>query len=213
MEEFRFHTKADQTILLGIRAATVGELLEGMRIAPPSSIYFHTHHFLQQHHFLSPEPPNDFAYWVTEVLTDAALGEALSSVDVVQFHQITSLQRRFIDILTEHEQGKRAGARAPDGHEFHFMASRTFVFETPFVASTLEEFQGVLRRISISSIYYHMFDAKLRLERGENDFSRWFTAIGRPDLAGEVKRLDPYTHTLEGLRKRLLVIAKSHDGH
>ncbi len=49
-----------------------------------------------------------------------------------------------------------------------------------------------------------MFEARLRLERGENDFSNWFEGVGREDLAAEVARLDPYTMTLEGLRKILI---------
>ena len=49
-----------------------------------------------------------------------------------------------------------------------------------------------------------MFEARLRLERAENDFSYWFEGIGQKDLAAEVARLDPYTMTLEALRKTLI---------
>ena len=69
-DEFRFNTKLDQTILLGKKARNLAELLGGLRTAPDASIYFHTHKFLQQHHYLSPEPPNDFGYWVTNILNE-----------------------------------------------------------------------------------------------------------------------------------------------
>jgi hypothetical protein len=213
MEAFRFHTKADQTILLGMRAATIPELLEGVRTVPLSSIYYHTHHYLQQHQFLSPEPPNDFAYWVTEVLVDPVLGEELSSIDIVQCSSIRELQGRCLEILSAHGAGDHPSSRAPEGHEFHFMASRTFVLPTPFIAQDLPTFVEALLKVSVASLYYHMFDAKLRLERGENDFSRWLAAIGKRDLADAIRSLDPYTHTLEGLRKRILVIARGGDGH
>ncbi|MBI2231457.1 MAG: hypothetical protein HYU46_20455, partial [Deltaproteobacteria bacterium] len=85
MSAFHFFTKLDQTLLLGLRATTIQELLIGIRSVPDASIYFHTHRFLHQHHFLSPEPPNDFAYWVTNVLGDDALAERLWSVDPVRF--------------------------------------------------------------------------------------------------------------------------------
>ena len=78
MDAFQFFTKLDQTLLLSLQARSSEELLNGIR-TQDSSIYFHTHHFLQQHHFLLPEPPNDFAYWVTEVLGDDNLGEQLCS--------------------------------------------------------------------------------------------------------------------------------------
>jgi len=80
--------KLDQTLLLGRTAHTIPELLEGITEIPESSIYYHTHKFLHQHHYLSPEPPNDFAYWVTEVLNIPDLGEKISSVDIVQYHRL-----------------------------------------------------------------------------------------------------------------------------
>ncbi len=93
------------------------------------------------------------------------------------------------------------------------MSSQTFALRTAYVAHNLREFADALQRVSIGSLYYHMFDAKLRLGQNENDFSRWFQEYGRPKLADEIRRLDPYTHTLEGLRKRLLVMVRQHDGN
>lgn len=76
-DEFRFNTKLDQTILLGKKARNLAELLGGLRTAPDASIYFHTHNFLQRHHYLTPEPPNDLGYRVTNILNEDALGERL----------------------------------------------------------------------------------------------------------------------------------------
>jgi hypothetical protein len=50
----------------------------------------------------------------------------------------------------------------------------------------------------------------MRLERGENDFSNWFEGIGQTKLAAEVTRLDPYTMTLDGLRKNLIQKVQNH---
>lgn len=213
MNHFQFYTKLDQTLLLGVRARNVQGLLEGIRKVPASSIYHHTHKFLQQHHYLSPEPPNDFAYWTSEVMGDAVLGEQLSSVDIVQFQSIEDVRRRFIHLLEYHLEALERMPFSPPGEEFYFMATRLFVFPTNHAASTLSEFIQALDRISIASIYYHVFDAKLRLERGENDFSRWFADMGLEGLAAEMRSLDPYAYTLEGLRKRIIVMAKTYDGH
>src|SRR5213593_1929392 len=103
--EFHFKTKFDQTILLGLKAGNARQLLEGIKTVRGSSIYFHTHKFLQQHHYLSPEPPNDFAYWVTNVLNEQALGELLSSVDIIQFNRISELRQRVTEILEEFIKG------------------------------------------------------------------------------------------------------------
>jgi len=211
MSEFQFYTKLDQTILLGLKAKNAAGLLEGIKTVPKSSIYYHTHRFLHQHHYLSPEPPNDFAYWISEVLNDAVLGEKISSIDVVQFHSITDLRARLEEIIASHLESTEKLVESPQGEEFHFMASKTFALRTPYIAHNISEFRDMLQQVSVNSLYYHIFDAKLRLERGENDFSRWFRDLGKSGLADAVLQLDPYTHTLEGLRKRILVMVKKYD--
>ena len=67
----------------------------------------------------------------------------------------------------------------------------------------------VLKKITIDSIYFHIFESKLRLEKAANDFSYWIeTSIGDKELAEKISSLDPYTHTLENLRKKLIDIVK-----
>ena len=211
MQAFHFFTKLDQTLLLGLRARTVSELLTGIQSVPDSSIYYHTHRFLHQHHFLSPEPPNDFAYWVTHVLGDDTLGEQLWSVDAVRFENIASLREKLIGILEGHKDSQRRISQSIEDGEFHFMASRIFVLPTTHVAHSLTEFVDEIARVSINSIYFHMFDAKLRLKYGENDFSRWFRDQGKTPLADETKRLDPYSYTLDGLRQRIITLVRQHE--
>lgn len=213
MPEFRFHSKFDQTLLLGTRARNVAELLSLIRVVPDASIFYHTHRYLEQHHFLSPEPPNDFAYWVTHVLNEDLLAEEMLSVDIVQFASIAELRNTFIQTLDRYLEKAKKISNCPEGEEFHFMSCRSFVFPAAFTASTPGEFMEALQKVSVSTLYYHMFDAKLRLAKGENDFSAWFNGLGMHDLAEELRRLDPYTYTLEGLRKRIIVLVRSHGQH
>ncbi len=93
------------------------------------------------------------------------------------------------------------------------MASRTFVLPTRFVVHSLPEFLDALQHISVNTLYYHIFDSKLRLAKGDNDFSAWFSAQGLDALADDVRRLDPYTYTLEGLRKRISVLVRKYGQH
>jgi hypothetical protein len=205
MSVFHFHTRLNLVELLGRRARNVPELLQGLREVPATSVYYHTHRFLQQHHYLSPEPPNDFAFWVTGALSLDALGERLASVDTVRFRRIGDLRDALVEILESFvREGNARAVEAPEGEDFHFMSARTFVLPTAYEASNLREFREVLRKVSINSIYFHMFEARLRLERGESDFSNWFEEIGQRKLAQDVSRLDPYTITLEGLRRSLI---------
>ncbi|MBE3118158.1 MAG: hypothetical protein IMZ50_05305 [Candidatus Atribacteria bacterium] len=208
---FRFLTRLNLVELLGRRAKNIPELLEGLRLVPGTSIYYHTHRFLQQHHYLSPEPPNDFAFWVTNSLGLDSLGERLASVDTVSFPTIRDLRTKYLEILEFYSQGHNArNGDCPEGQEFHFMSFRTFILPTPYEAHNLKEFRDILQKVSINSIYFHIFDARLRLKKGKNDFSNWLEEMGETQLAREISRLDPYTITFEGLRRDLIQRVSRH---
>jgi Family of unknown function (DUF5752) len=208
---FYFHTRLNLVELLGRQAKNLDQLLNGLRQVPDSSIYYHTHRFLQQHHYLSPEPPNDFAFWVTNSLGLDPVGEKLASVDTVRFRSITGLRAKFLEILEPMVLVPNyRSVECQAGEEFHFMSCRTFVLPTPYQARDLREFRDVLQKVSINSLYFHIFEARLRLERGDNDFSNWLEGIGEKDLAAEISRLDPYTITLEGLRKKIIQQVSRH---
>ena len=213
---FLFYTKLDLVEVLGKKAKNLQELLEFLRKAPASSVYYHTHRYLRQHHFLSPEPPNDFAYWVRGMLGDRVLAERLFSMDILDFKNIEELRAALVEIIETHlaanpEYGNRS---VPPGYEFHFAKSITFVLPLGFETRTLEEFLKALRRISTHSIYFHMFYSRLRLGRGENDFSLWLkTELEEYGLAAKISNLDPYTNTMEGLRQKMcLLIGKELHG-
>jgi hypothetical protein len=210
-KDFRFFTRLNLVELLAKLARNVRELREGLEEVPGSSIYYHTHRFLQQHHYLSPEPPNDFAFWVTNSLGLDRLGEGLASVDTVRFRSINALKDRYAEILDDFlEDRSFRDVDCQEGEEFHFLSCRTFILPTPYVARDLREFAEILEKVSIDSIYFHMFEARLRLEKGENDFSNWCEEIGQTALAKEVSRLDPYTITLDGLRRQIIRRVKAH---
>jgi hypothetical protein len=202
---FQFFTQTSLVELTGRRARDIYELLEHLKIVPVSVIYYHTHHFLKQNQFLSPEPPNDIAYWVTEVLQENRLGEQLAAIDTVRFSSLQALREALIATI-EHYLARGPSRRtAPEGEEFHLRKTRNFVFAIPYQARTLEEFSEALQKVSLNSLYHHIFAARLRLEKGINDFSYWLeTELGEKVLAKAIARLDPYTHTLEGLRQKIL---------
>ncbi|MBN1914178.1 MAG: hypothetical protein JW788_07260 [Candidatus Omnitrophica bacterium] len=206
-EPFRFFTRLHLSELTGIRVSTLGQLLASIKKVPGSSIYHHTHRFLQQHIYLSPEPPNDFAYWVSEILGEDELGERLVSIDTVKFETIRSLREKIIktveDYLKNNPLSKLKFSR--EGEEFHFIKAISFVIPTNYIVVDLAEFKDVISKITIDSIYFHIFEARLRLERNANDFSHWIeTSIGDKRLAYDISRLDPYTFTLEELRKIII---------
>jgi hypothetical protein len=208
-EPFEFYTRLHLTELTGMKAATLGQLLGFIKKVPGSSIYHHTHRFLQQHQYFSPEPPNDFAYWVTEVLGEDELGEQLASIDIIQYSTIRSLREEIIRAIEKHLQNSPFAKLkfARNGEEFHFMKSISFVLSTGYCVNDLKNFVDVLRKITVDSIYFHVFESRLRLERAGNDFSNWIEySLEDKELAREISGLDPYTQTLENLRKALVRI-------
>jgi hypothetical protein len=205
MSVFYFKTRLNLVEMLGIRVSNVPDLLEQIRLVPGSSIYYHTHRFLQQHNYLCPEPPNDFAFWITNALGLDGLGEQLASVDTIKFIKINDLREAFSAIIEKSLQRKIGLTTiCHEGEEFHFMSCRTFVFATDQQAADTAEFIQALRAISINSLYYHIFESRLRLGKVGNDFSLWFESSGQKKLAAEIAKLDPYTITLEGLRKKII---------
>ncbi len=208
-EPFKFCTRLHLSELTGLRATTLGQLLELIREVPGSCIYHHTHRFLQQHQYLSPEPPNDFAYWVTEILGEDELGEGLASIDTLQYSTIRGLREKIARTIEEYlESSSFAKLKfAHSGEEFHFIKSVSFILPTNYTAYDLKEFLEILKKITIDSIYFHIFEARLRLEKPTNDFSFWIeNSLGDKKLAERISAFDPYTRTLEDLRKTLVQI-------
>jgi uncharacterized protein DUF5752 len=210
-EPFEFLSRLNLTLLTGRRARDLAELVESLRSVPGSVIYHHTHHFLVQHQFLSPEPPNDFAYWVSNILLEERLGEELAAIDILRFGSIRDLRDALVSVIQGYLDRTSEVRAAPPGMEFHFMRSVSFVLPTGMRALDLGEFRDRLQHISLSSISYHMYDARLRLELGDNDFSQWIErALANPELAASIRSIDPYTHTEEGLRRRMLLLIDRH---
>jgi hypothetical protein len=204
---FRFKTCLILPEATGLRAATLPQLAKLLREVPEGCVYHHTHYFVLSHHYLTPEPPNDFAYWVGEVLGEQALGERLAGIDVMQFTSLEQLREALVRTIEAYLQGHTLAQFkfASEGEEFFFVKSIRVVLPTPHLAYTLAEFAEALQQLSLHSLYFHIFGARLREQHPSNDFSEWLSKeLGEAELAKEIASLDPYAHTLETLRSLLL---------
>jgi hypothetical protein len=209
--QFQFFTSLVLVESTGLRASTLPVLVRLLREVPESCIYHHTHHFLLQHHYLSPEPSNDFAYWVREVLGEEELGERLANIDITEHTSLASLRQSIVGAIDDYlKQTPTARLKfVSEGQEFFLNKSVHVVMPTPYSASTLEEFAGVLEHVSVRSLYFHLFEARLRLKQADNDFSMWFrNQLSKGELAEDVSHLDLYAHTLDTLRGILLSLIR-----
>jgi hypothetical protein len=204
-EPFRFYSRTHLTELTGLKAKNLRELVDILKKAPEAVIYYHTHRFLEEHHYLTPEPSNDFAVWVSDALGEEVLGERLVSVNTFEFPSLGALRDRLVGIIEEHLSKGSNAREAMAGREFYFMKSVSVVLPTTYTVHDLREFIETLRKISLGSLYFHVFESRLRLGRGLNDFTIWLRdSLGEEELGEEIARFDPYTYTLEGLRSTLI---------
>lgn len=213
---FRFCTSFTLQEATGLRAATLPQLVGLLRKVPEGCIYHHTHDFLLSHHSLMPEPANDFAYWVSEVLGEEPLGELLACLDIMEHATLQSLREALIGTI-EGYLAHTPTARlrfASEGAEFFFVKSLHVIMPTRYQASTLAEFLQALSQISIHSLYHHVFSARLRVGRPTNDFSIWLgEQLGLQELAERVAALDSYAHTLETLRSLMISLVQDELTH
>lgn len=204
---FRFYTRLHLKVLTGLKASNIVEFLALIKKVPGSSIYYHTHHFLQLHQYLSPEPPNDFAHWITNSLNEEVLGEKIASIDTIQYPTIRSLRNEITKIIEDYiRENLSIKLRFVSPKKvFHFIRSTSFIIPTSYVAADLKDFVDILKKVTLDSIYFHMFEARLRLDKETNDFSFWLeTSLLEEELASKIKSMDPYTYTMEDLRRKIV---------
>jgi hypothetical protein len=202
---FHFYTERRLVLLTGRRARTLVELNGHLREVSGSSVFYHTHHQYLSHHFQRPRFYNEFALWILHALQERALAERLSVIDMLAFTAVRPLREAIaaaIDArVSEPDFAERSCQR---GDEFHFCESQSFVMPTGIVASGVRDFFRKLPKVSNVSLFFHFFEARLRLGRPTNDFSLWLAGCGEQGLAQAIDALDPYLVTLDELKQQII---------
>lgn len=204
-EPFIFNTERRLVELCGIRARDLSGLRRALEEVPGSSIFYHTHHLYLEHHFEKPVFYNQFALWVYEALQEEALAEKLGAIDLLAFTSIRQLRQAIIQRIDSHMSSVGYAPReCPYGNEFFFCKSKSFVMPTGIVAHDVPDFISKLPQVTNLSLYFHFYEARLRLERPTNDFSYWLLGRGEEDLAIAIDTLNPYSMTLDELKEAIV---------
>jgi hypothetical protein len=191
--------------MLGRSARDEQQLLEAIEEIPVDSIYYHTHSFFLRHKYIAGPYPNDFATWAAIQVRDRVLGEKLGILDPYDFDSPESLRAEIVTIIEEHLSQLQIIPRAIYGEPFHFMLSRIIEVPLGLEARTLTEFRETLATVDPSVVYYHTFEAMLRLGRRKGDFSLWIEEqLGLPELAQKISKFDFYMTSLERIRDRIV---------
>lgn len=193
--------------MLGRSARDERQLLEAIEEVPLDSIYYHTHSFFLRHKYIAGPYPNDFATWAAIQVRDRVLGEKLGVLDPFEFADLESLRAAIAATLEEHLAHLQIIPRVIYEEPFHFMQSRIAAVPTGLESRTLTEFREVLASVDASVIYYHTFEAILRLGRRNGDFALWIgEQLDLPELAEKIAHLDPYMTSLEAIRHRIILL-------
>ncbi len=204
---FRFIGCSEIQEILGKQAEDERQLAELLEEVPLDSVYFHTHSYFLRTRFIERTYPNDFAQWVGEQVRDHVLAERLSVLDPFDFKSLEALREELLSIIDDHLSGMATVPRAGLGSSFYFNRSRILEVPTGVEARTLREFRDAISEVDVSAIYFHVFEAHLRLRREENDFSAWIRgSLKLPELADRMRALNPYLGSLERLRSSLLTM-------
>jgi hypothetical protein len=191
--------------ILGKEADDEKRLVELLEEVPLDSVYFHTHSYFLRHSHVERVYPNDFAEWVATEVRDHVLGERLAVVDPFEFKSLESLREELISIIDDHLSRTPIVPRVIFGEPFHFSQSRVLEVPTDWVAWTLQEFRNAVSEVDVSAVYYHMLEARHRLQRSDTDFSTWIRqSLEMPELGERLLVINPYHGSLERLRSALL---------
>ncbi len=207
MEPFVFVGCVELREILGQRAEDEKELADLLAQVPSGSVYYHTHGFFLRHRVFATTYTNDFAGWVVGEVRDPVLGEKLAMVDPFEFPDLEALREELVSVIDHHLSQVRSVPRIDGGQPFDFLQSHVLELPIGLASATLAQFRDHLAQVDASAIYFHLFEARVRQGRQDNDFSQWLRKeVGLPELADRVSRLNPYVGSLERVRGRLLML-------
>jgi hypothetical protein len=208
VEAFEFRKAAFLVEITPFRAASLGQLLTSVTLAPALSIFYHLHQRFFREPDRLPEYPNDFAAWADAALGDGVLAERLANLNLFRSADLAVLRREISVILAERLQQVGEGHRAPSGAELIFCRPRLVEFGTSRRVGTPAGFLDTLRDVDSDSIGYHLFVPKAFAGRVSNDFAAWFRRRGYLSLARQLDAFDPYLNSLEDNRAYLLELVE-----
>jgi hypothetical protein len=190
--------------MTGRRASDAIELLEILGQVSPESIFHHMHQYFLKPHVRPPAYPNDFAVWVADALEEKSLAERLANLNPFEFAGIEDVRRELVRIISEFLKENPPPRPVLAGKEFFFNEGVTLVIPTGLEAANMKEFLNALKLVDHSSIYFHFYEARLRIGKEKDDFSRY--------LASKISSLDPYMYTTEVLRKKIVALLQAEVG-
>ncbi|MFH0810377.1 MAG: DUF5752 family protein [Pseudomonadota bacterium] len=206
MYAFQFYDCIPTVMPTGKWASNLREFLYLVREVEPSVIFHHVYQARLKQHFDLWEYPNDFAGWAADCLEDMVLAEKLASFNPYNYASVDEVRETVIETVEEHLWDKPTVPWVRPGFEFFFNDSKTVVIPTEVECTDLPGFLKALRQVPNGCIYFHFYEARLRLgNRDRDDFSYWIEHNLRfPNLVRRIHNMDFYFLSLGEMKKRLI---------
>lgn len=203
IEPFEFKQCISILKATGKKAKNLRELRDSIGTVSDECIFHHTYQYFLKGHFL--EYTSDFAHWAGESLEERALSEHLSNIDPYDFKNINDLRNELLNVISNYLENFPEPREAMPGDEFYFNETVTLIFPVGIRARNLAEFLTAIKYVGAGSIYYHFYEARIRLGGGIDDFLRWIKdAFGKKELLERIRAIDPFMHDLEGVRGHIV---------
>jgi len=199
-----FEFRQNVTLLrsTGDTARDLRELRAGIAAVGDDSIYHHTYQYFQKG--LIREYTNDFAHWAGESLEERALAEQLSNIDPYGFSGIDELRGNILEVIDTYLQDFPEPRPAREKDEFHFADAITISFPLGIKARNLAELLMGIKYVDEQCLYHHFYEARVRLAQKSDDFTAWIEGtMSKPELVADIRAIDPFMHSIEGIRAHL----------
>jgi hypothetical protein len=187
----------------GQKARDLRELRQVLAAVSDQSIYHHTYEYFVKD--IGVEYTNDFAHWAGEFLEERSLAEQLSTIDPFSYRNVAEVRTELLLKIDAYLNQSPSPRAVWPGDEFCFNEAVSVIFPAGVRVRNLAEFFLAIKYIEPASIYYHFYEARIRLDEGRDDFSQWLEdVLKETELAASIRAIDPFMNNLEEIRDRLI---------
>ncbi|MBA3603704.1 MAG: hypothetical protein H0W50_08705 [Parachlamydiaceae bacterium] len=189
----------------GIKAQTLAEFRDCLKIIPVECIYYHFWRQSIETSLIQGSFFNDFSNWVHYSLHDDILAERLAVIDPSYNENLEDLRLDLLDVVEDKIIEEEMSTQLYATETFHFIKSNIIIFNTSYKMEHPKDLVKIIPAISRSSIFYHFIDARRREVIKLDDFSKWLRGFNNEfdTLVDRFKQIDPYFTSLSDLQKKL----------
>lgn len=211
MRPFQFRDAVRITCPTGVSAATLREFRIALESCDTGVLHHHLRETALRFTFAMWDYPNDFALWAAEALERRALAERLAALDPFHHTDLETLRELLLEAVELEEGDAGAHTPVPVGQEFAFCRSLAVEIELDVQVSNLCELRRALGLVPASSLFHHLYEARLRNPAMQDDCSLWLAEIGELGAATRLADLDIYMLSLEDCRRVVLELLNEPD--